>query len=241
MRRRQATPTRPAGRRGRVSYAHGVAALALFLSLSSGALAARHFVISSTKQIKPSVLAALRGKDGPKGTPGGPGLSGARGSVGDAGARGPLGPAPTVLAPNQTESGVWAGGYEINEGRVRYRLTVSFPIPLVAPKPEGSVGYIAKGAPPTAACPGPGRAASGVLCLYEAASENLVTPTAGDVFDPEDFEGPPEATGRSGFGIELSAKGEDPSAVTGTWAVTAADAGIRREPAALPTTPGAGS
>lgn len=215
--RRLATiPWRP-----RPSYAHVAAALALFFSLSSGALAARHFLIGSTKEIEPRVLSALHGRSGPAGPAGAPGLQGAKGPTGDAGTQGPPAPAPTVLEPGQTETGVWGTGYEIQEGRNRYRLTASFPIPLAAGLPGGSVGYIPKGSAPTTACPGVGRAAPGFLCLYEAFSENLQTPSQAAVFDPEKLEAPSQSTGRSGFAIELSAKGEDPSAVTGTFAVTA--------------------
>ncbi len=218
--RRSKTHARPVRRR-RLSYAHVAAALALFLSLSSGALAAHSFLIISTHQVKPRALSALRARGGPVGLTGVPGPSGAKGPVGDAGLRGPIGTAPTVLAPGQTETGVWGGGYEINEGRDRYRLTASFPIALASPLPEGSVGYVARGTPPTAACPGAGQAAPGILCVYEGFSENLQTPSQAAVFDPEQLAGPSQATGRSGFAIELTAKGEDPSSVSGTFAVTA--------------------
>ena len=218
----------------RLSYAHVAAALALFFSLSSGALAARHLLITSTKQIKPTVLSAIRahaGTVGTAGAPGSPGAPGPKGPIGEAGTQGPPSGTPTVLAPEQTESGVWGGAYEIQEGRNRYRLTASFPIPLPASLPSSAVGYIPKGSMPTLACPGPGQAAPGVLCLYEASSENLQTPSRDDVFDPEKFE-EPLAVGRSGFAIELTAKAEDPSAVAGTYAVTAPRGVEGREPAA---------
>ena len=221
--RRDTAHARAVDRRRRFSYAHVAAALALFFSLSSGALAARHLLITSTKQIKPGVRSALRGQAGAvgiAGAPGSPGAPGVKGPPGEAGAPGPSSGTPAVLAPEQTESGVWGGAYEIQEGRTRYRLTASFPIPLPLSLQTGAVGYVPKGSPPTMACPGPGRAALGMLCLYEASSENLQTPSRDDVFDPEKF-GEPFAVGRSGFAIELTAKGEDPSAVAGTFAVTA--------------------
>lgn len=227
-------PSHPARARGRrLSYASAAAALALVLSLSSGAIAARHYLLTSTKQIKPRVLAALRataGRAGAPGAPGAPGAQGLRGPRGETGPQGSLSAAPGVLAPGQTETGVWGGGYEITEGRTRYRLTASFPLALPAPLPEGSVGYVPKGSPPTSACPGAGRAAPSFICLYEAASENLEPPSQAAVFDPEQFAGPSQATGRSGFAIELTAKGEDPSSVSGTFAVTAPRSG---EPVAV--------
>ena len=209
-------------RRRHISYAHVVAVLALFLSLTSGALAARHYLLISVRQIKPSVLSALRAHPGTAGSAGATGLPGAKGTAGEAGTQGALAATPTVLSPGETEAGAWGAGYEINEGRSRYRLTVSFPIPLASPLQAGSVDYLPKGSPPTATCPGVGQAAPGFLCIYEGPSERLRPTTAEDVFDPEEFDGPPHATGRSGFALELNAEVEDPSSVTGTFAVTAA-------------------
>ena len=53
-----------------------IASVALFFALGGSALAAHHFLITSTKQIKPSVLKALRGNRGPAGAQGSPGASG---------------------------------------------------------------------------------------------------------------------------------------------------------------------
>ena len=55
--------------RRRLNYANVTATLALFFALSGGALAAKHYVISSTNQISPKVLSALKGKTGPTGEP----------------------------------------------------------------------------------------------------------------------------------------------------------------------------
>jgi hypothetical protein len=77
--------------RRRFSYANVAATLALVLSMSGGALAASHYLITSTKQIKPSVLKALKGKAGPKGAAGlqgPPGLQGVQGVPGNPGAPG---------------------------------------------------------------------------------------------------------------------------------------------------------
>jgi hypothetical protein len=74
--------------RARLTYANVTATLALFFAMSGGALAASHYLITSTKQIKPSVLSALKGKAGPAGAAGAKGAQGAQGPQGPAGANG---------------------------------------------------------------------------------------------------------------------------------------------------------
>jgi len=214
--------------RRRLSYAHVAAGLALFLSLSSGALAARHYLIRSTHQIAPRVIAVLRAHAGVSGAPGaaGPqGASGARGPAGDPGVPGPPAAVPATLAPGATETGVWGGSWEGVESRLRYRATASFPIALAAPLTSGSVAYIPAGAAASSACPGVGRAAPGKLCLYEAAHVNLLPPSAADVFDPEADGSPFDVTGRHGFAIELRAVAEDATSVQGSFALTAPSGG----------------
>jgi hypothetical protein len=74
--------------RKRMSYANVLASLALFFAMSGGALAASHYLITKTSQIKPSVLASLKGKAGPAGPKGAPGATGAAGAQGPAGTNG---------------------------------------------------------------------------------------------------------------------------------------------------------
>jgi hypothetical protein len=64
-----------------------IASLALVFAMTGGAYAAKKYLITSTKQISPSVLKALQGKAGAAGA------QGAAGAVGPAGAQGPQGPA----------------------------------------------------------------------------------------------------------------------------------------------------
>lgn len=71
-----------------------IATLALVFAMTGGAYAAGKYLITSTKQIKPSVLKQLQGKAGPAGAAGavGPaGAAGPAGAVGPAGAAGPAG------------------------------------------------------------------------------------------------------------------------------------------------------
>ncbi len=84
-----------------LNYANVTATLALVFSMSGGALAANHYLISSTKQIKPSVLKSLKGNAGANGAPGatGPaGPAGPSGSAGSQGKEGAPGPAGSAVA-----------------------------------------------------------------------------------------------------------------------------------------------
>ena len=76
--------------RRRLSYANITATLALLFAMSGGALAATHYVITSTKQISPKVRKELKGAKGPAGPAG---LAGAAGAQGPAGGQGPAGTA----------------------------------------------------------------------------------------------------------------------------------------------------
>jgi hypothetical protein len=80
-----------------LTYANVVATLALVFAMSGGALAAKHYVINSTKQLNPKVLKALRGKNGSRGAKGATGAAGlagpigAKGAIGSTGGAGPIG------------------------------------------------------------------------------------------------------------------------------------------------------
>lgn len=81
--------------RRHTTYANVAATLALVLSMGSGAMAASHYLVTSTSQIKPSVLRTLhgaRGAQGEVGPQGPPGTVGQRGPLGLQGFRGPEGP-----------------------------------------------------------------------------------------------------------------------------------------------------
>lgn len=74
----------------RLTYANAVATLALVFSMSGGALAAQHYLITKVSQISPGVRAELRGGSGP---------AGPRGPQGAGGPVGPQGPAGGADAP----------------------------------------------------------------------------------------------------------------------------------------------
>jgi Collagen triple helix repeat (20 copies) len=76
-----------------------LATVALVFAMTGGAYAAKKYLITSTKQISPSVLKQLQGKAGAGGAPGAAGAQGAQGPAGPAGpagsggAKGETGPA----------------------------------------------------------------------------------------------------------------------------------------------------
>jgi hypothetical protein len=83
----------------RLTYANVAATLALVFAMSGGALAAKHYMVSSTRQISPKVLNKLKGKSGSPGRTGPKGEAGPKGERGESGPRadtgqtGPPGPA----------------------------------------------------------------------------------------------------------------------------------------------------
>ena len=79
-------------RRGSFNYANVTATFALVFAMSGGALAAHHYLITSTKQISPKVLGKLKGRTAPTGPRGSTGAVGAAGKEGPQGKDGPRGP-----------------------------------------------------------------------------------------------------------------------------------------------------
>ncbi len=105
--------------RKRITYANVAATLALVFSMSGGALAANHYLISSTKQISPKVLKKLKGATGAKGatgTTGATGKEGAPGAKGETGTKGETGPSHAYSAIGGTSASVTvpAGSYAVS-------------------------------------------------------------------------------------------------------------------------------
>ena len=98
--------------RRHLSYANTVATMALVFAMSGGALAASHYLITKTSQIKPSVLKKLKGNIGHAGPTGTTGATGPGGPQGPAGKEGPQGVSGTTvvdrirsIAPIETATG----------------------------------------------------------------------------------------------------------------------------------------
>ena len=70
---------------------HIVGLIALFVALGGTGYAASHYRITNITQIKPSVVAELRGHQGTAGAPGAPGPAGGQGAQGAQGAQGVAG------------------------------------------------------------------------------------------------------------------------------------------------------
>lgn len=83
-----------------------VAFVALFFALGGSAIAARHYLITSTSQIKPSVLKALHGtgSTGPAGTAGTAGPAGPEGPQGPAGPAGPVNLSGLTIVAGESKS-----------------------------------------------------------------------------------------------------------------------------------------
>lgn len=189
----------------RVAHTNVVAYLALFLVLASGsAYAARHYLITSTKQIRPSVRRALRG------------ATGASGATGLRGVTGPAGPLLSALPAGATETGSFEADATATTLGDIAGASISFPTPLAtAPTPN----VVSSGS--TSACPGSltaPSAAPGELCIYEGSQADVAEI---NVYNPINNQA--GASSAYGAGIVVDSGGSGNMYIGGTWAVTAAE------------------
>src|SRR5690242_5475040 len=94
--------------------------LALVFAMTGGAYAAKHYLITSTKQISPKVLKQLRGKTGPAGPAGATGPAGPAGAAGAKGENGANGVSPTGTAFAGAAHGCKEGGIEFKGTNTTY-------------------------------------------------------------------------------------------------------------------------
>lgn len=208
-----------------------IATLALVFAMSGGAFAAGHYLITSAKQIKPGVLAQLKGKAGANGASGAAGPAGQPGPQGAAGPQGPKGEAgpkgetglkgengkdgatgfTQTLPAGKTEMGMWSLTNPPENPTVKSSVpvtTISFVIPLES---VPVAHFVKVNGSATAECPGSAeepKAAEGQLCVYAQAELNppaTITPNAHT------------------FGAQLGGElGAAPGGIAyGSWAVTA--------------------
>jgi hypothetical protein len=182
------------------SYANVTATLALFFALSGGALAAKHYLVNSTKQINPKVLKALHGKSGPQGPAGATGKEGSPGKEGKEGKEGVGGKnltAETILPSGQSESGTFAAGgtwdkpVECGPGEFCggwIGTGITYVQPLAKAIPDEHIIDVTEPSAPH--CPGVGKAEPGYLCLYDWDRSDIAFTDFHSGEKPPDFSSP---------------------------------------------------
>jgi hypothetical protein len=153
----------------RVSATGVLVVIALVFALTGGAYAAKKYLITSTAQISPKVLKAIKGKNGANGVAGlagqagAQGPAGAKGDTGGAGAEGKVGPEgkigpegkegpegkvgpegkPGPFTETLPTGGVLTGTWIVTTGASKEgSTTISFPFQLKARLDEAHVNYV---------------------------------------------------------------------------------------------------
>lgn len=207
--------------RKRITPATLIAVLALVLAMTGGALAAKKYVITSTKQISPSVLKKLTGSPGPQGASGAkgdPGPAGRDGTNGTNGTNGQTG-FTEVLPAGKSLTGTWSSNFIDTGGEstaVQF-VPISLGIPLAKELTVNDVHFIALGEETgTGDCPGgieEPKAEPGKLCVYtsteEIAAESSITPGGFEIPEP----------GNAGAVLKFVVHGF--AILHGTWIATA--------------------
>jgi hypothetical protein len=111
--------------RRHLTYANITATLALVFAMSGGALAAKHYLITSTGQISPKVLKNLRHKAGPRGPTGAAGPAGKEGPSGKSVSAAASGSgSSTAFNANSGENWLW---WPATAGQVQTVASLSLP------------------------------------------------------------------------------------------------------------------
>ncbi len=196
---------RPKFRRPSPSLA--IALVALFFALGSGAAAANHYLITSTKQIKPSVLKTLKGAKGPTGAQGMTGATGAQGATGATGAQGTTG-ATGAQGPGGvvTTASVNGGGATIAQGVNLYVFT-GIPATVTTTASQRLTG-VAEAPLESAASGAPGELFDYGLC-YQSSTGGTISNFAGDDY----------STGRVYQNRQTFAAASSVAPGAGTWKV----------------------
>jgi hypothetical protein len=178
-----------------------VALLALVVALGGSAFAAHRYLITSKRQIKPSVRRALHGRRG------------VRGASGPSGPTGPTGAIGTQLPSGKSETGVFfAEGTASTVGDLA-AASISFPVALSS-APTATI--VSSGTTP--ACQGSVNAPTaspGNLCIYVGATLNV---TQNALYDP--FGGAGGTTSIYGAGLVADSAAAGNFYTDGSWAVT---------------------
>jgi hypothetical protein len=201
--------------RKHLSYANFVATMALVFAMTGTAIAAKHYLITSTSQISPKVLKALKGRTGATGSAGANGAPGAGGVTGPHGAEGPAGLSALATLPSgQTEGGTFG----LRGTAIVLVDSATFPIPLKDPIADDHI-VVTAAADPVTHCSGPRHADPGYMCVYTDDSANITQP-------PEFYDTESElklGTSRVGFLIQiLFPEPKTEEILWGSYAVTGA-------------------
>jgi hypothetical protein len=136
-------------RRLHLSPAMVIAGLALVFAMTGGAYAAKKYLITSTKQISPSVLKSLQGKAGVAGAPGAAGVQGAQGPAGPGGPAG-SGGAKGETGPEGKEGKQGSAGTTGPKGAAGNPWTAGGTLPSKATETGAwSFGHVPAGTPTT--------------------------------------------------------------------------------------------
>lgn len=220
-----------------------IAIVALVFATAGSAVAAKRYLVTSTKQISPSVLKKLAGTPGPQGRLGpvgerGPtGLAGAKGAAGttgpagqagpagpagptgSTGATGPAGPFPDTMPSGKSVTGAFFFRVKIGTGPDSGGETaISYgyrfaAAPTIHVVPVG-------GSPMPAQCSGDvsnPHAAPGNVCLFLSVNEAIGTLNFIDPSTPSGFN----VSGTTGLIVNATTIGST-GRVYGTWVATGA-------------------